>query len=104
MLQQSFSTRKQVRRGHGLVIRAAVFDQLTTSLEQVWGKLKNEGEDGRIFCLLTYYDAFGWPHHGHNVDLNFTILVADTLTRDNIKEPMKEIRRALLEADVGGVR
>ena len=45
MLQQSLRIRRQVNRGHGLVVRAAVFDQLTTSLEQVWGKLKNEGED-----------------------------------------------------------
>eukprot|EP00897_Mesotaenium_endlicherianum_P002701 jgi/Mesen1/2459/ME000158S01648 len=62
---QRLSLRRQ-GRGGALVIRAAVFDQLNTSLEKVWEKLKSQ----------------------------------EKLTRDNVKEPMREIRRALLEADV----
>jgi len=49
-----------------LVVKAAVFDQLTNSLEAAWSKLRKE----------------------------------DVLTRENIKEPMQDVRRALLEADV----
>ncbi|KAI5068719.1 hypothetical protein GOP47_0017064 [Adiantum capillus-veneris] len=49
-----------------LTVRAAMFDQLTNSLEEAWTKLRKE----------------------------------DVLTRENIKEPMRDIRRALLEADV----
>lgn len=38
-----------VRRSCGwqLVVRAAVFDQLSSSLEQVWTKLKTQGKGGR---------------------------------------------------------
>ncbi|KAL2652156.1 hypothetical protein R1flu_020284 [Riccia fluitans] len=50
-----------------LVVRAsAVFDNLSSSFEAVWTKLRNQ----------------------------------DVLTKENIKEPMQDIRRALLEADV----
>ncbi|XP_002964409.2 signal recognition particle 54 kDa protein, chloroplastic [Selaginella moellendorffii] len=59
------SIKKSCGRG-GLAIRAAVFDQLSTSLEKVWTKLQGE----------------------------------ETLTSENMKEPLQDIRRALLEADV----
>ena len=48
------------------VVRAGMFDTLTTSLEKAWDMVKKDGK----------------------------------LTADNIKGPMREIRRALLEADV----
>ncbi|KAJ7537310.1 hypothetical protein O6H91_11G000600 [Diphasiastrum complanatum] len=54
------------RKMGALSIRAAVFDQLSTGLEEAWTKLRRE----------------------------------DVLTRENMKEPMRDIRRALLEADV----
>ncbi|CAI7740107.1 unnamed protein product [Closterium sp. NIES-53] len=63
------SARRAARRAGPsgrVVVRAAVFDQLSSSLEQAWTKLRAQ----------------------------------DKLTRDNIKEPMRDIRRALLEADV----
>ncbi|KAG0554029.1 hypothetical protein M758_12G061100 [Ceratodon purpureus] len=67
-LASNIGTLYESRRGNGrgLVVRAAVFDQLTDSLEAAWTKLRKE----------------------------------DVLTKDNIKEPIKDIRRALLEADV----
>ncbi|KAH9315278.1 hypothetical protein KI387_023905, partial [Taxus chinensis] len=49
-----------------LPVRAEMFGQLTSSLEQAWSKLRKQ----------------------------------DVLTRENIAEPMRDIRRALLEADV----
>lgn len=47
-------------------MRAAMFDNLSRSLEKAWDIVRKDGK----------------------------------LTADNIKEPMREIRRALLEADV----
>ena len=34
--------------------------------------------------------------------LKFSLFVAEVLTKENIAEPMRDIRRALLEADVSG--
>ncbi|DBA89635.1 TPA: hypothetical protein ACH3X2_004529 [Trebouxia sp. C0005] len=47
-------------------VRAAMFDDLSKSLDKAWDMVRKDGK----------------------------------LTKDNIKEPMREIRRALLEADV----
>lgn len=58
--------RRQRDGANPLSVRAAVFDQLSSNLEQAWSKLRTQ----------------------------------DQLTRDNIKEPMRDVRRALLEADV----
>ncbi|KAK9156771.1 hypothetical protein Scep_003345 [Stephania cephalantha] len=55
-----------VRRGMRGVVRAEMFGQLTSGLEEAWKKLKGE----------------------------------EVLTKENIVEPMRDIRRALLEADV----
>lgn len=48
------------------VVRAAMFDDLSRSLDKAWDMVRKDGK----------------------------------LSKDNIKEPMREIRRALLEADV----
>ncbi len=53
-------------RPQGLVVRAAMFDNLSQSINKAWKMVQKDGK----------------------------------LTPDNMKEPMKEIRRALLEADV----
>ncbi|CAI0462282.1 unnamed protein product [Linum tenue] len=55
-----------LRRDTRGVVRAEMFGQLTSGLENAWNKLKGE----------------------------------EVLTKENIVEPMKDIRRALLEADV----
>eukprot|EP00877_Chromochloris_zofingiensis_P011891 jgi/Chrzof1/6956/Cz02g05130.t1_CPSRP54A[v5.2] len=60
-----------IHRRHGrargrLVIRSAMFDNLSTSLQKAWKSISADGK----------------------------------LTADNVKEPLKDIRRALLEADV----
>lgn len=55
----------KTRKGR-MVVRAEMFGQLTSSLEEAWSKLRKQ----------------------------------DVLTRENITEPMRDIRRALLEADV----
>ncbi|CAI5536600.1 unnamed protein product [Closterium sp. Naga37s-1] len=69
-----------------VVVRAAVFDQLSSSLEQAWTKLRAQaaGPAAPPSPLLL---------------LPSPATIADKLTRDNIKEPMRDIRRALLEAD-----
>lgn len=54
------------RRGTGLTVRAAAFDNLSKSMQKAWDMVRKDGR----------------------------------LTSENIKEPMREIRRALLEADV----
>ncbi|KAL3699669.1 hypothetical protein R1sor_017691 [Riccia sorocarpa] len=64
---ESFSSQQSRGRRRNSVVRAsAVFDNLSTNLEAIWTKLRNQ----------------------------------DVLTRENVKEPMQDIRRALLEADV----
>ncbi|CAI0391714.1 unnamed protein product [Linum tenue] len=55
-----------LRRDTRGVVRAEMFGQLTSGLENAWNKLRGE----------------------------------EVLTKENIVEPMKDIRRALLEADV----
>ncbi|KAK9122805.1 hypothetical protein Sjap_012407 [Stephania japonica] len=60
------SRNRGIRREMRGVIRAEMFGQLTSGLEEAWKKLKGE----------------------------------EVLTKENIVEPMRDIRRALLEADV----
>ncbi|GAY33093.1 hypothetical protein CUMW_005590 [Citrus unshiu] len=68
---KSVTIRRNGRRR--LVVRAEMFGQLTSGLEAAWNKLKGEV---------------------------LTLSATETLTKENIVEPMRDIRRALLEADV----
>ncbi|RVW48146.1 Signal recognition particle 54 kDa protein, chloroplastic [Vitis vinifera] len=95
-----------VRRQMPGVIRAEMFGQLTSGLEAAWTKLK--GEDPSLPATLSPCRV---KEHVHLLHLNifaselacccYAILCAsEVLTKENIVEPMRDIRRALLEADV----
>ncbi|KAL6640407.1 hypothetical protein ACP70R_021530 [Stipagrostis hirtigluma subsp. patula] len=74
------------RRAGGMVVRAEMFGQLTTGLESAWNKLRG---------VVNFSALFG------SIVLKQTPFVTqDVLTKENIAEPMRDIRRALLEADV----
>jgi hypothetical protein len=146
------------RKGGALSTQAAVFDQLSISLENAWKKLANEGQfltcAERQSCFSAFLESVHFKERkaakefvvrraswmticrektqavqrrsqsqcssiwkqvlqavkpisiGREL-LHCTcfmtwgaFIYADTITSENIKEPMKEVRRALLEADV----
>eukprot|EP00887_Chlorella_sp_A99_P001287 scaffold14.g1287.t1 len=64
--QRLSQQQRKAERGQAMVVRAAMFDTLSHSLEKAWESVRKDSK----------------------------------LTKGNIKEPLREIRRALLEADV----
>ncbi|RYR03879.1 hypothetical protein Ahy_B06g083275 isoform A [Arachis hypogaea] len=83
-----------VRRDMRGVVRAEMFGQLTSGLEAAWSKLKGEG-----WFSLSIFVSQGLL----DIRCLHTMLhIQNTkvLTKENIVEPMRDIRRALLEADV----
>ena len=81
------------------VIKAEMFGQLTSGLESAWNRLKGEGNYIFLAFHLFHFFFFGFNSTVCCVYLR-NCCDSEVLTKENIVEPMRDIRRALLEADV----
>lgn len=88
MNSKHVNCRKEMRG----VVKAEMFGQLTSGLESAWNKLKGEG-----FFFLSLKKK---KKKDFVFILSFCCDSSEVLTKENIVEPMRDIRRALLEADV----